>query len=95
MFMQKGAEAKRLQRSFALWNWKLTTFMGCSMFYGEPLKRVIGYVTLDPVDALRGYILKSGWKQVTEIVFQPWGNGIHCSDSGWKCDTNCELLGRE
>ncbi|WP_167957027.1 helix-turn-helix domain-containing protein [Anaerosporobacter faecicola] len=52
---------------------KLTTFMGFSLFYGEALQRVIGYITVDHVDPLRNYILQSGWTKVTEILFTPWG----------------------
>lgn len=52
---------------------KLTTFMGFSLFYGEPIKRVVGYITVDQVETLRDYIMLKGWKEITDIVRQPWG----------------------
>lgn len=52
---------------------KLTTYMGFSLFYGEPLKRVIGYITVDNVDNVHDYILQNGWHMITDIVNQPWG----------------------
>lgn len=52
---------------------KLTSFMGFSLFYGEPLKRVVGYITVDHVDNIRRFIQQSGWTEMTEIVCKPWG----------------------
>lgn len=52
---------------------KLTTFLGFSLFYGEPLERVIGYITVDNVENLRQCILQNGWNKVTDIEVKPWG----------------------
>lgn len=52
---------------------KFTSFLGYSLFYGEPLKRVVGYITVDNVDIIHDYILLNGWEKITDIVMKPWG----------------------
>ncbi len=52
---------------------KLTSFMGFSLFYGEPLKRVVGYITVDKVEIIHDYIVFNGWKEITDIIRKPWG----------------------
>ena len=52
---------------------KMNSFLGFSLIYGEPLKRIIGYLTVDCVDNLRETILQNGWEKVTEIRQTPWG----------------------
>lgn len=52
---------------------QLTSFMGFSLFYGEPSRRVVGFIAVDRVDQLHDYIISNGWTQITDIVEQPWG----------------------
>lgn len=52
---------------------RMNSFLGFSLIYGEPLKRIIGYLTVDCVDNLRETILQNGWEKVTEIRQTPWG----------------------
>ncbi len=52
---------------------RMNSFLGFSLIYGEPLKRIVGYLTVDSVDNLRETILQNGWEKVTEIRQTPWG----------------------
>lgn len=49
------------------------TYIGYSLLDGEPSKRVVGYIVVDDAQKVYDYIVKSGWKEYTEIVTQPWG----------------------
>lgn len=52
---------------------KMTSYMGFTLLNGEPVKRVIGYITVDHVENIHDYIVLSGWKKITDIVHRPWG----------------------
>lgn len=51
----------------------LTTFLGLNFFYGEPIQKVVGYLTVDCVECVRETILKHGWTKVSEIESFAWG----------------------
>ena len=51
----------------------LTPFRGIHMFRGEALKGVVGFIMVQGLEKFRDFVLKNGWKQITEIEPQPWG----------------------
>lgn len=54
-------------------NLKIADFNGLHMFYGEPLKRMAGFILIQGIDGLHSFVEKSGWEQITDIEIQPWG----------------------
>lgn len=49
------------------------TYIGYSLFDGEPSKRVVGYIVVDDARKVYDYVVKSGWEEYTEVVTQHWG----------------------
>ncbi|WP_167957026.1 VOC family protein [Anaerosporobacter faecicola] len=49
------------------------TYLGFSLLEGEPTNRVVAYFVVDDARAAYEFMLKSGWKEYTEIMEQPWG----------------------
>lgn len=58
-------------------NMTLIPFNGFHMFYGKPSKKTVGFIRVDNINSLHGYIKKSGWTQISEIINQEWG-GKEC-----------------
>lgn len=51
----------------------LTPFRGFHLFTGEPTKGVAGFLMIEGLDALHKLVKDNGWKQISDIVPQPWG----------------------
>ena len=49
------------------------TYIGFSLFRGEPSDRVVGFITVDDAKKAYDYVVASGWEKHSEIVEQPWG----------------------
>lgn len=55
----------------------LIPFNGFHMLCGEPSTQTVAFMRVDHIEKLYAYVLKSGWKEVSEIQPQPWG-GREC-----------------
>ena len=51
----------------------LGPYTGMHMFYGEPIKRMIGFMQVEGIEKLYSYVKKQGWNQITEVMTEPWG----------------------
>lgn len=56
----------------------LAPFTGFQLFCGEPIKSIISFMQVKCIEKMREYIISKGWKQISDIVVQPWG-GKTCS----------------
>lgn len=52
---------------------KIAVFTGMHLSYGEPVKNVIAFMCVEGLDELHAFVKKSGWKQITDIIEEPWG----------------------
>lgn len=52
---------------------KNLTYLGFSLLGGEPTERVAAFFVVDQAKVVYDYVIKSGWKDYTELVEQPWG----------------------
>lgn len=53
---------------------KNLTYIGFNVFTGEPSKRVVGYFVVNDAQKVHEYVSRSGWKEYTDVVYQPWGS---------------------
>lgn len=51
----------------------LAPFTGFHMFQGNPSESVISFMQVQGVEKMYDFITSRGWKQITEVVTQPWG----------------------
>lgn len=51
----------------------IAPFTGIHMFKGEPLLMMVGFMLVQGVEQLHKYVKNSGWKQITEVITEPWG----------------------
>ncbi len=51
----------------------LTPFRGIHLFNGEPVKGVVGFISVQGLDKLHTLVKDNGWDKITEITAQPWG----------------------
>lgn len=56
----------------------LAPFTGMQMFSGTPEPRVISFMQVSNIQKMYDYIISNGWRNITEVVVQPWG-GKTCS----------------
>lgn len=56
----------------------IAPFTGIHMFYGEPLKQMVGFMLVQGVDQLYSFVKSRGWNEISEVEVQPWG-GKTCS----------------
>ncbi|MDD3243973.1 MAG: hypothetical protein PHD32_09655 [Eubacteriales bacterium] len=56
----------------------IAPFTGIHMFYGEPIKRMIGFMLVQGVDELHSFVKSRGWNEISEVKVEPWG-GKTCS----------------
>ncbi|MDO5519021.1 MAG: hypothetical protein Q4G58_00875 [bacterium] len=49
------------------------TYIGLSLFLGEPSQGVAAYIVVDNARQVYEYIMRSGWREVSKVVEQPWG----------------------
>lgn len=54
------------------------TRSGLHLFKGEPDARVVAFMRVRGIRALRDYVLAHGWTEITEVTHQPWGSEL-CS----------------
>lgn len=54
-------------------NLHLAPFTGMHMFYGKPHTQMIAFLKVSGIGKLYELVIKSGWKQITAIVQEPWG----------------------
>lgn len=49
---------------------------GCSeqLFKGTPVPHLISFMQVSDVEKMHQWIVSKGWKQVTEMVMEPWGS---------------------
>lgn len=51
----------------------IAPFTGIHLFYGEPLRLMIGFMMVQGIDQLYDHVRKNGWDQITEVNNEPWG----------------------
>lgn len=51
----------------------LAPFTGFQMFCGTPQPRAISFMQVNGIEKMHAYISSKGWKNITEIIVQPWG----------------------
>ena len=51
----------------------LTPFRGIHLFRGEASKGVVGFIMVQGLENFRQFVLKNGWKQISDIEAQHWG----------------------
>jgi len=51
----------------------LTPFRGIHLFRGAASKGVVGFIMVQGLERFRQFVLKNGWRQISEIEPQPWG----------------------
>lgn len=51
----------------------IAPFTGIHLFYGEPIKRIIGFMLVQGIDELYDYVNKSGWSLISKVFEEPWG----------------------
>lgn len=56
----------------------LAPFTGMQLFRGTPEKRVISFMQVTDIHALHAWVTSHGWRDITNVVIQPWG-GKTCS----------------
>lgn len=49
------------------------TYIGYSLFVGEPSDRIVGYVIVNDLDRVHKLVVQSDWTEFTDIISQPWG----------------------
>lgn len=52
---------------------RIAPFTGVHMFYGEPLRMMVGFMLVQGVDKLYAYVKKHNWDLITEVITEPWG----------------------
>lgn len=52
---------------------KNLTYIGFSLLLGDPSKRVNAYFVVDQARQAYEYVKRSGWKEFSDLVEQPWG----------------------
>lgn len=55
---------------------KIADFKGIHMFYGEPIKRNIGFIGVKGIDNLYSYVKDKGWMEISEVEKQRWGGKL-------------------
>ncbi len=56
----------------------IAPFTGIHMFYGEPFKRMVGFMLVQGIEQLYSFVKSRGWNEITDVEVQPWG-GKTCS----------------
>ena len=56
----------------------IAPFTGIHLFYGEPIKQMVGFMLVQGIEQLHDFVKKQGWNDISEIQNQPWG-GKECS----------------
>lgn len=56
----------------------IAPFTGIHLFYGEPIKQMVGFMLVQGIEQLYDFVKKQGWNDISEIQNQPWG-GKECS----------------
>lgn len=51
----------------------IAPFTGIHMFKGEPIQRMVGFMLVQGVEQLHDFVTKNGWKQITDVISEPWG----------------------
>ena len=52
----------------------LAPFTGFQLFTGTPVPHLISFMQVSDVEKMHQWIVSKGWKQVTEMVMEPWGS---------------------
>lgn len=52
---------------------KNLTYLGFNVLGGEPIQGIVAYFVVDQAKAVYDFVVKSGWKDYTELIEQPWG----------------------
>lgn len=56
----------------------IAPFTGVHMFYGEPLKQMVGFMLVQGIEQMYTFVKSQGWNEISDINIQPWG-GKTCS----------------
>ena len=56
----------------------IAPFTGIHLFRGEPFNMMVGFMLVQGIEQLYGFVRRNGWNQITEVKEQPWG-GKTCS----------------
>ncbi len=56
----------------------IAPFTGIHLFYGDPIKQMVGFMLVQGIEQLRNYVKKQGWNEISEVEVQAWG-GKTCS----------------
>ncbi len=56
----------------------IAPFTGIHMFFGEPVKQMVGFMLVQGVEQLYAFVKSRGWNELTDVEVQPWG-GKTCS----------------
>lgn len=69
---------KDMDRTLRWLSLHIAPFTGIHMFYGEPVKQMVGFMLVQGVEKLYAFVKSRGWNEISEVGVQPWG-GKTCS----------------
>lgn len=52
----------------------IAPFTGIHLFYGEPMKTMVGFMLVQGIEQLHDHVKKQGWNEISDIAIQPWGS---------------------
>lgn len=53
---------------------RLAPFTGIHLFHGETEHRMVGFMKVEGVERLHDYVIAAGWKEIEDVVQEPWGS---------------------